>query len=151
MRLLGQSGTTTKEGSRMGTKKESPLYLLVDDVARFAVGPVEPYLDSVTVLTDALNRRWVADADARVLIERAQAAWQAELQARSDHDAYLKDRQARRAALAQKIREKMGGGATPESHARVYAAQREALQEFDEREPELDYYRWLERSPMSIA
>jgi predicted nucleic acid-binding Zn ribbon protein len=131
-------------------KTPPPLYIQLADLERAASSPVGPYLDGL-VITDALNRGWILDSDARVVLQKAEAEWAAECRRRSDFDAWTKNRQARKSALAQKVRDKMGGGGTPESSARIQQAVWEALREFDEREPELDYYRWLERSPMSIA
>lgn len=125
----------------MASTANAGLLILVSDVEAFAVGPVQGYLDGKTI-TDALGRLWCSNSDAVVALEKANAAWQEEIQSKSEYQAYLADRQVRRRELMAKISSDLGGGTTPESHARVYAAQREALAEFDVREPERDFYTW---------
>lgn len=133
----------------MASKANAGLLILVSDVEAHAVGPVQGYLDGKTI-TDALGRLWCSNSDAVVALGKANAAWQEEIQLRAEHRASLEDRAARRKALMQKISNDLGGGGTPESHARVYAAQREALEEFDRTNVELDYYTWRDsRSPMA--
>jgi len=133
-------------------KGNAPLYIEVADLERFAPGPVGPYLDGKTI-TDAVGRKWVSNDDAVGVLASAEAEWQAEIQRRSDHAAYLKDRQARRMALAAEIRDKVlaGGGGDPSDHGRASQAVREALTEFDANEPELDFYRWKDSRPTMVA
>jgi len=138
----------------MATKKgNAGLYILVDDLRRYASSPIEPYLAGL-VVTDALGRGWIANDDAAAVLASAEAEWRAEMQRRSDHDAWLKDRQARRLALVTKVGDKVLAGKAPNAsnYGAVREAQRQALEEFDQREPELDYYRWVEsRSTMAAA
>jgi len=129
----------------MASRNAPQLFILVADLERFASSPVGPHLDAVTVVVDALNRQWVSDGDARILIERAEAEWQEECRLRSEHQAYLTDRQARRTALAQKVANDLGGGTTPESSARIQQAVWAAVREFDATEgPERGFYEWKE-------
>lgn len=131
----------------MVKKSDAGLLILVSDIERYATGPVAPHLDAKDVTVDCLGRGWVSDAVGKRLLETAEAEWQHELQLKSEHATYLHERVARRRELMAKISADLGGGTTPESNARVFAAQREALQGFDEREPELDFYRWKDARP----
>jgi hypothetical protein len=133
-------------------KGNAGLFILVDDLSRYASSPVEPYLEGKTV-TDACGRRWIADPDAAVVLASAEAAWQEECRLRSEHQAYLADRASRRASVARSVREKMGGGGTPESSPRIQQVVWEALREFDATEgPERGFYEWKDsRSSMAGA
>ncbi len=101
-------------------------------------------------------RGWVSGTREERLkvLASAEAAWQAEIQASSDFDAWTKDRTARRTALLEQVRIKTLAGAAhnASNQAAVWEAQREAVMQFDASEPELDYYRWVERrSTMASA
>ena len=129
----------------MAAKGTAALWIRVDDLERYAPSPVAPYLDGLVVV-DALGRGWLADSDAKVVLEKARAEWNKEIGRRSEYDAWLKDRQARRTALATKIRDDANAN-SPASSAAIRARLHEALQEFDQSNPDVGYYEWLERQP----
>jgi hypothetical protein len=128
----------------MATKKPD-LYILVSDLEAFAPSSVAPYVDG-KVVVDAIGRRWVSDADAKVILAKAEAEWQAECNRRADFDTWQKDRVARRQALLVEVGTKALAGSqfNASTQAAVGEAQRRALEKFDAAEPELDYFRWVE-------
>jgi len=71
---------------------------------------------------------------------------------RAEHDSWLKDRQIRRAALAETVQAKVlaeyPGNPGLDGHLRglIQEARRAALADFDSAEPEAGYFEWLERA-----
>jgi hypothetical protein len=115
--------------------------VLLSDLER-AVPGVSAHVETVD---DALGRKWASDAAARAAIERMQKEQQADLDSRQAYARWVDDLALRRKALAEKIRAEAGGSMTPASSAEARERVQAALQRFDERNPELDYYRWLDK------
>jgi len=127
------------------------------DLAR-VLGSSPENIRAIAEQKDALMERWDGSAAVRSDVAREmrlarEVEEQREFELRMEHDAWLRDRAARRQALVRKTRDDMVGSgmATPESSAAVRAAQQEALAEFDEREPELGFYEWKHRKPSMIG
>lgn len=125
----------------MVKKADAGFRLLVSDVEAHAMGPVQQYLDGKTT-TDALGRLWCSNSDAAVALEKANAAWQEEIRLRTEFATWQQGRGAERAALAARVREKLGPQA---SSTRVHEALWEALGEFDRETDRSDFYTWKER------
>jgi alpha-mannosidase len=125
---------------------ELSIPVLLADLERFAPSPVAEFVAGKTVV-DALGRAWVPDEVARAALAKADQVWRQELADRAAYARWIDDRADRRKALAERLRDKVlaGGSLTPASSGEVYERRRAALEEFDERNPELGYYEWRDK------
>jgi hypothetical protein len=120
-------------------KQAVQIPVLLSDLERAAPG-ASAYVETVT---DALGRKWASDTAARAAIERAQAEELEELDSRQAYARYVDAHEAKRKAVAERVRTEAGSTSTPAGSAAIATRVRAAREEFDEREgPTLDYYRW---------
>jgi hypothetical protein len=123
------------------------------DLAR-VLGSSPENIRAIAEQKDALMERWDGSAAVRSDVAREmrlarEVEERREFELRMKHDAWLRDRAARRQALMRETREDMVAPdlVTPAFSAAVRAAQQQALAKFDEREPELGFYEWKDRKP----